>query len=356
MTDAETCPVCNNRVAVRLDQPPGMDATTVLCLTCGMFRISRTLQGMIESSYGDRRWIISAIIRSHPSNHGLMWVQDIIDAKPAFIGGGMVSTTLKHQVDQWVETNITEPFELHTGNIDDLLKTAPVPKDPLDSIDRCLILISENTTSPAEYIELPPFRSYPLLFCRDADQFQWILSKLINLGWLESDSSDISKGKVRLTIEGWKQARELRKTGADPNQAFVAMWFDKGLEDAFDLGIQPALEELGYNPPFRIDRLEHNDKIDDRIIAEIRHSALLIADFTGNRGGVYLEAGFAQGLGIPVIWTCKNEEEHISKLHFDTRQYNHILWDTPEDLKQRLKARIEATIPGRPRVQVKDVI
>ncbi len=53
------------------------------------------------------------------------------------------------------------------------------------------------------------------------------------------------------------------------------------------------------------------------------------------------------GLGIPLIWTC--HEDHIGEAHFDTRQYNHIVWSTPEDLRERLTARIEATVPGRTR-------
>jgi hypothetical protein len=60
------------------------------------------------------------------------------------------------------------------------------------------------------------------------------------------------------------------------------------------------------------------------------------------RGGVYFEAGFAQGLGIPVIWTCRSDQ--ISHVHFDTRQFNHILWTTPEDLKVRLFNRIGAVV------------
>ena len=35
----------------------------------------------------------------------------------------------------------------------------------------------------------------------------------------------------------------------------------------------------------------------DRIIAQIRASKFVVADFTRNRGGVYYEAGFALGLG-----------------------------------------------------------
>lgn len=87
---------------------------------------------------------------------------------------------------------------------------------------------------------------------------------------------------------------------------------------------------------------EHNEKIDDRIIAEIRQSSLIVADFTGQRGGVYFEAGFAKGLGIPVIWTC--HEDGVENLHFDTRQYNHIVWESPEDLKTKLINRISATL------------
>lgn len=97
--------------------------------------------------------------------------------------------------------------------------------------------------------------------------------------------------------------------------------------------------------PIRIDFVEHNGKICDRILSEIRQSTLLIADFTGNRGGVYFEAGFALGLGIPVIFTCRTD--FLKKgVHFDTRQYNHIEWQTSEELKTKLINRIKATLPN----------
>ena len=79
------------------------------------------------------------------------------------------------------------------------------------------------------------------------------------------------------------------------------------------------------------------------IIGEIRRSGLVVADFTGNRGGVYFEVGSAMGLGIPLIWTCRDTD--ISEVHFDTRQYNHIIWKEPEDLKQQLEYRTAAVVP-----------
>ena len=133
------------------------------------------------------------------------------------------------------------------------------------------------------------------------------------------------------------------------NQAFVAMWFDDSMKDAYEKGIAPAIREAGYEP-LRIDQKEHNNKIDDEIIAEIKRSRFLVADFTqgesGARGGVYYEAGLAQGLNITVIFTCR--EDVLNDVHFDTRQFNHITWKTPEELLTSLAQRISATIGDGP--------
>ena len=131
--------------------------------------------------------------------------------------------------------------------------------------------------------------------------------------------------EITLNIKGLERLESL-ETNKDSRQAFVAMWFDESMNDIYDKAIQPAIEELGYQA-MRIDRKEHNNKIDDEIIAEIKRSKFLVADFShgedGIRGGVYYEAGFAHGLGIPVIFTCRKENE--DNLHFDTRQFRHTI-------------------------------
>jgi hypothetical protein len=38
----------------------------------------------------------------------------------------------------------------------------------------------------------------------------------------------------------------------------------------------------------------------------------------------------AMGLNIPIIWTCKDTS--MKDLHFDTRQFPHIVWTNSEDL------------------------
>ncbi len=146
-----------------------------------------------------------------------------------------------------------------------------------------------------------------------------------------------------LAVRGWLALEELEYPVTVSSQAFVAMWFDDAMTTAWRDGIQPTIEDAGYEAR-RIDQKEHVNKIDDEIIAEIRRSRFIVADFThgddGPRGGVYYEAGFAHELGIPVIFTCRKDA--LEQVHFDTHQYNHIVWDTPEELRRRLATRIAA--------------
>ena len=130
------------------------------------------------------------------------------------------------------------------------------------------------------------------------------------------------------------------------------MWFGPSMDDTWENGIRPGIENAGYEA-LRIDRKEHSNKIDDEIIAEIRRSRFVVADFThgedaGARGGVYYEAGFAHGLNIPVIFTCRKDV--LEKIHFDTRQYNHIVWEEGKlaEFRKELANRIAAVIGDGP--------
>jgi len=152
-------------------------------------------------------------------------------------------------------------------------------------------------------------------------------------------------GMTRITIDGYLHEERLRRKPTSPGKAFIAMWFSDDMNDAYDNGLQIGVLDAGYEP-VRIDRVEHTNKIDDEIIASIRASAFIVADFTGHRAGVYFEAGFAMGLGMPVVWTCREDE--IEDLHFDIRQYNCVPWNEPKDLAEKLKNRIEATIGQGP--------
>jgi nucleoside 2-deoxyribosyltransferase len=117
------------------------------------------------------------------------------------------------------------------------------------------------------------------------------------------------------------------------------MAFRNEVPGLWDEAIKPAIEDAGYKA-IRIDKIEHNRSISDEIIALIRGSRFVVADFTHQNQGVYFEAGFAYGLGRNVIWMCS--ESNKDELHFDTRQYAHIMYKDINDAKLKLKNRIEA--------------
>ena len=175
-----------------------------------------------------------------------------------------------------------------------------------------------------------------------------LLKMVSDLGYATSDRY-MGGGRFGLTPAGWQEVERMREKHSSSSQCFVAMWFNDETSEPYENGIAKAVSAAGY-APLRIDQKHHNNKIDDEIIAEIRRSRFLVADFTCApkqvRGGVYFEAGFAMGLGLPVIWTCRDTS--LDDLHFDTRQYAHIVWKDSEDLYAQLKARIGATIGDGP--------
>lgn len=185
------------------------------------------------------------------------------------------------------------------------------------------------------------------------EEVQYLLKYLDKQGWIALREYPPGKYNIEvgytLTVEGYARLAELETANAESSKGFVAMWFDPSIDEAWEEGIKLGIEDAGYEA-VRIDQKEHNNKIDDEIIAEIRRSRFVVADFTqgekGARGGVYYEAGFAHGLGIEVIFTCR--EDALQNVHFDTRQYNHIVWETPGELRQRLAARISAVIGDGP--------
>jgi hypothetical protein len=145
---------------------------------------------------------------------------------------------------------------------------------------------------------------------------------------------------IRVTEAGWLSLST--RTPRSSSTAFVAMWFGEEMASAWYEGMQPAIEQDCFWRAERIDLEEHNEDIVDRILGDIRVSRFLVADFTGQRNGVYFEAGFALGLGVPVIWSCR--KDWIGKAHFDTSHFSHVVWETSEELREKLANRIRATI------------
>jgi hypothetical protein len=209
--------------------------------------------------------------------------------------------------------------------------------------EKLLRLLERRTLFPGQPVRLDPELEYPAVHAIGPEEFGFYLQAQQKDGSLEYGTTSVPGGTksvllVTITLQGWQR---LAATGANSRTGFIAMSFDSSMNAAFSDGIAPAISDAGYEP-LRVDKVHHNEKICDRIIAEIRRARFVIADVTMQRQGVYFEAGFAMALGLPVIWAC--HEAEIDRVHFDTRQYNHIVWSGSADLRQKLTDRIRATI------------
>ena len=125
------------------------------------------------------------------------------------------------------------------------------------------------------------------------------------------------------------------------------------LARAFEEAIKPAIEEdAGYQEAIRVDRKEFLGDIVFEVIARIKECRFVVADATEHKNGVYFEAGYAMGMGLPVIWMCHKDD--MNKAHFDTSHLNHIVWDDIGELRRSLANRILATIGRGPNKSNKD--
>ncbi len=96
-------------------------------------------------------------------------------------------------------------------------------------------------------------------------------------------------------------------------KCFVACAFGFTDVDAiYDSVIDPVARELDIQL-LRVDRIEHNLDIDDKILLLMDESDLCIADLTYARPSVYFEAGYMEGRGKPVVFTCRSDHfpDHI---------------------------------------------
>lgn len=298
--NVHACPICERTDVTMLGQVENLDAFAYICPRCGKFQIDTLAPLELADKSELERGLLTIAVRA--------------------------------------ASDAGHPASLDAHSVPRLIQSAPRNRSLFEAVDRTLLLLAgrvDRFRSPAPFNKAV---DYPLVYGRSEQEMNDYLVAADELGFLDIHKSVIS-------LDGWRRIEELRATAPRSHQAFVAMWFDEQLDEAWIDGFEKGIEETNYYHAIRVDSVEHNDKIDDRIVAEIRRSGLVVADFTGDRGGVYFEAGYALGLGIPVIWTCR--ADYADKLHFDTRQYNHIVWQSVAQLKDRLRDRISATVLPR---------
>lgn len=183
--------------------------------------------------------------------------------------------------------------------------------------------------------------SYYKFFAKDEIEMGFILNSLISKNYISGKINENGDGTPRLqypykiTTEGWNEI-EKSLHNVYSRQVFIAMRFSPEMQPVRE-AIKRAIRDSGLEPTI-IDEIEHINYIPLEILSTIKKSGFMIADLTEQNNGVYYEAGFAGGLNIPVIFTCKKDDVR----HFDISQVNTILWKNEDELYTLLVKRLLA--------------
>lgn len=229
-----------------------------------------------------------------------------------------------------------EPVLISSYTIDGIVTQLPEPPAH-EKPDILLVSLTLSNPIPGRLFVIDDWRERSLACARDQAETQFHLNCLEERGDLE-----ITTNGYMIKPRGWERAAALSNRSLASKIAFVAMRFNDEMLALWEPAFAPAIKRAGFDPRLA-NEPAHNDQIDAHIIAELKQCRFVVADVTFAPTGVYFEAGYALGMGRPVIWTCR-EDRKGSDMHFDTRQYNHILWRTPADLSSQLYYRIVATI------------
>lgn len=132
---------------------------------------------------------------------------------------------------------------------------------------------------------------------------------------------------IDLTLKGWEDWEQEQRGKFAGKYGFMALKFgDPELDDFQRNVIKPATLSLGFVLEDMRDAAKAG-VIDNVMREKIRDASFVLVDLTHANEGAYWEAGYAEGLGKPVLYLCKQSVFADRGTHFDTNHCTTVLWD-----------------------------
>lgn len=311
MKNIEPCPVC--QLQSEIQHSDVAHWFYIICPRCGHYRIEYVAKAYLQHDWNETK---SAIL-----SHAIYKMQ-------------------KHG----------EVPSLDQSMINRILQN-PLPK-PMEQINNFVLWLGDHTSGLGDRIDVKKLTLQTEIGALSVNGIDVIVDYLLKKNFMKVTKTagtmdSVSLLKLELTIEGWEWYENLKQGNLTNQRAFMAMQYgDMELDKVVNEYFRPAVKAAGFEL-YRLDDAPKAGLIDDRLKVEIRTSRFLIADLTHENRGAYWEAGFAQGLGKPVIYTCEASKFDKQYTHFDTNHHTTIKWDK-NNLEQAaidLKNTIRETLP-----------
>ena len=317
-----TCPVClgANGAKCRVTAL-NRDAHHYACEACGQFELTETA---LVNWFDSRRVWLTPRQRAALSH----WLRT---ADPS---GGIVLTS------DWMERFSVD---------------ANLPDVPMQAIN-VIRLIGDYLSETGEgyvfndlvdHIRVGTFNATLLRDLLEELESAGVLKQLSQGHMPNRDGQSVSVSAYGLTLRGWEKYTEERQGKLAGRYGFIAMKFNEHVLDALVRStIKPRVKAaIGY------DVVDSRDKsragvIDNIMREQIRDAAFVLVDLTHDNSGAYWEAGYAEGLGKPVIYLCERRKFDETKTHFDTNHCTTVIWseDNPDAFGEELVATLRRSL------------
>ncbi|HDD45250.1 MAG TPA: hypothetical protein ENG63_10405 [Candidatus Desulfofervidus auxilii] len=322
------CPICKFK-AFKTESGKKGDCFFIVCPRCGEYEISETLNAELKSKEPDL----------------------------------MLSSYLRRLYEFRKDDEPIGP--LTTYNIDSLKKDAERSKPEysekiyllLKAIEHIqeytgediIVWNSSGSESNFDKAKFELFRAYflAMTYSSRGKELEYLFHSLRELGYLQYSNVMLNLQEgfpnyINITPYGYKYLEEIRnKERFETNKVFIAMAF-KPENDNIYKTIKQVLNKLGYDA-VRVDKEHYTGYIIDFILAEIKESRFVVAEITDKNLNVFFEFSYALGHKIPVIPLLKKEKDEkdpFEKIPFDIKQFNTIVYENEEQLKEKLRDRI----------------
>jgi hypothetical protein len=322
---SETCPVCGSKVSNAKDvslNVLGLHGYYYSCPMCGDYQIESFIAARVEH------------LRLDPEKMAVLshWIRT------------------KHESIRRGESK-SESIVLTPDLVDNILRQSP--PSCAEQANKFILWLGNSKNPPGEPVIVEPEKHQSIMGAMTPMGFSLVVDELVHEDLLKNVTAPLgNKWTITLSYKGWQQYDKLKRGAVDSRKAFMAMQYnDARLDGIVDNVFKPAVEKTGFILRRLVDMPQPAGLIDNRLRVEIRTSHFLIADLTHGNKGAYWEAGYAEGLGKPVIYTCEKKEFEELKTHFDTNHHLTIRWgdEDADKLKlaaEELKATIRATLPA----------
>lgn len=321
LVQVTSCPICLSADGFGCTVEPfgTKDACLFRCRVCGTFAVSRTAL----DDYHDLR------------------MPGMTRVKRAAISHQICSSAAR----------APEPWMLTTYELESLISEGlPLPTPGQQAVN-ALRYIGDRVTEEGEPIEyMPP--DFTALIGSPSREFACnLVMELRDAGLVSGTFLEVLNGPVQvqnlsLTLAGWEKYESERKGELSGSYGFIALKFgDDTLDPLIRDHVKPALASIGYGAVDLRD-VSKAGIIDNLLRIQIRDAAFVLVDLTHENAGAYWEAGYAEGLGKPVLYICERTKFDEKKTHFDTNHCTTVLWhvDKVGEFIDELKATLKRSL------------